>query len=251
MVNIGFKNTRSILILGATSDIANGIASSFARENFTILLAGRDTTYLERIRCDLSVRENADARVVMFDATDYESHKSFYDHLEPKPDVCACVFGYLGDQHEAEADWRELSRIIDVNYKGAVSILNVVADAFARRGSGTILGISSVAGDRGRQSNFIYGSAKAAFTAYLSGLRNKLFSKGVHVATIKPGFVDTKMTEDLDLPPLLTATAAQVGDAALDAFEKKRDVVYVLPVWRVIMGVITLLPEFVFKRLKL
>lgn len=250
-MNIGFKNTHSILILGATSDIAFGIATQFARENVSLILAGRDTAYLERIRCDLSVREGADARVVKFDAVDYESHKAFYQQLEPKPDVCAVVFGYLGEQQESEADWRELSKVVDVNYKGAVSILNIVAEDFAKRRSGTIIGVSSVAGDRGRQSNFIYGSAKAAFTVYLSGLRNKLFSKGVHVATIKPGFVDTKMTEDIDLPPLLTATPMQVGEAAFDAFEKKRDVVYVLPVWRVIMGVITLLPEFVFKRLKL
>jgi decaprenylphospho-beta-D-erythro-pentofuranosid-2-ulose 2-reductase len=250
-MNIGFKNTRSILILGAASDIARGIAARFARENFTLILAGRDTAYLERLRCDLAIRENADARVVYFEALDYASHSSFYLSLDPRPDACACVFGYLGDQAGAEKDWSESSQIIDVNFKGAVSILNIVADDFAAKGKGTIIGISSVAGDRGRQSNFIYGSAKAAFTAYLSGLRNKLFARNVHVATIKPGFVDTKMTEDLDLPGPLTATPEQVGDAAFMAFEKKRDVVYVLPVWRVIMTVISLLPEFVFKRLKL
>jgi decaprenylphospho-beta-D-erythro-pentofuranosid-2-ulose 2-reductase len=250
-VNLGFKNTRSILILGAASDIAMGIAASFARENFTLMLAGRDTDYLERIARDLSIREGADVRVVAFDAVNFESHKDFYAQLDPRPDVCACVFGYLGDQHDSETDWHELSKVVDVNYKGAVSILNIVAEDFEKKGNGTIIGVSSVAGDRGRQSNFIYGSAKAAFTAYLSGLRNKLFSRGVHVATIKPGFVDTKMTEDLDLPPLLTATPEQVGDAAFDAFEKKRDVVYVLPVWRVIMGIISVVPEFVFKRLKL
>ena len=250
-MNIGFKSTRSILILGAASDIAMAIAARFARENFSLILAGRDIAYLERVARDLSVRENAEAIVVAFDATNLESHPGFYMHLHPKPDVCAVVFGYLGDQHEAESDWRELSRIVDVNYKGAISILNVVADDFAKKGRGTIIGVSSVAGDRGRQSNFIYGSAKAAFTAYLSGLRNKLFPRGVHVATIKPGFVNTKMTEDLDLPPLLTATPDQVGEAAVGAFEKKRDVVYVLPVWRIIMGIISLIPEKVFKRLKL
>lgn len=238
-------------MLGATSDMGIAIAVAFAREHFSLLLAGRDVEYLARIQKDLSIRENADARVVPFDATDYASHRDFYESLDPKPDVCACVFGYLGDQHEAETDWTEASRIIDVNYKGAVSILNIIADDFAKKGRGTIIGVSSVAGDRGRQSNFIYGSAKAAFTAYLSGLRNKLFSKGVHVITVKPGFVDTKMTEDLDLPAFLTAQPDKVGDAVYNAFEKRKDVIYVLPAWRLIMLVIVTLPEFIFKRIKL
>lgn len=250
-MNIGFKNTRSILVLGATSDIGIAIAVAFARENFSLLLAGRDVAHLHRIQKDLSIRENADARVVAFDAIDYESHRNFYKSLDPKPDVCACVFGYLGDQDEAEADWAEASRIIDVNYKGAVSILNIVADDFVKRGGGTIIGVSSVAGDRGRQSNFIYGSAKAAFTTYLSGLRNKLFSKHVHVMTVKPGFVNTKMTEDLELPGLLTAQPEKVADAVYNAFEKGKDVIYVLPAWRLIMLVIVSLPEFIFKRIRL
>jgi decaprenylphospho-beta-D-erythro-pentofuranosid-2-ulose 2-reductase len=250
-MNIGFKNTRSILVLGATSDIGNALAAAFAREHFSLLLAGRDMEHLERIRNDLSIRENADARTVSFDATDYASHREFYNNLDPRPDVCACVFGYLGDQIEAEADWSESSRIIDVNYKGAVSILNIVAADFEKKGSGTIIGISSVAGDRGRQSNFIYGSAKAAFTAYLSGLRSKLYRKGVHVITVKPGFVNTKMTEDLDLPQILTAEPDRVGEAIFNAYEKKKDVIYVLPAWRLIMFVIANLPEFIFKRIKL
>ncbi len=250
-MNIGFKTTRTILVLGATSDIGIAIAAAFARENFSLLLAGRDMDYLGRIQQDLFIREKAEALTVYFDATDFESHRSFYENLEPKPDVCACVFGYLGDQHEAETDWSETARIIDVNYKGALSVLNIIAEAFEKKGSGTIIGVSSVAGDRGRQSNFIYGSAKAGFTAYLSGLRNKLFPKGVHVITVKPGFVNTKMTEDLDLPALLTAQPEKVGEAVVNAFDKKKDVVYVLPAWRLIMLVIVSLPEFVFKRIRL
>src|SRR5690242_10280349 len=133
-MNIGFKNTRSILILGAASDIARGVAARFARENFTLILAGRDTAFLDRIRCDLSIRENADARVVYFDALDFASHQAFYRSLDPRPDTCVCVFGYLGDQQDAESDWAESSHIIDVNYKGAVSILNIVAADFAAKG---------------------------------------------------------------------------------------------------------------------
>jgi short-subunit dehydrogenase len=120
-----------------------------------------------------------------------------------------------------------------------------------RRGSGTIIGISSVAGDRGRASNYIYGSAKAGFTAFLSGLRNRLAATGVHVVTVKPGFVDTKMTEGMKLPPLLTAQPSEVGQAVLAAERKRRDAIYVRPIWFPVMTVIRLIPERVFKKLHL
>ena len=119
------------------------------------------------------------------------------------------------------------------------------------RGSGAIIGISSVAGDRGRASNFIYGSAKAGFTAFLSGLRNALASKGVQVLTVKPGFVATQMTAGKDLPPRLTAQPAEVARAIVSAHKKGRDVIYVKPVWRIVMLVIRTIPERVFKRLPL
>jgi short-subunit dehydrogenase len=136
-----------------------------------------------------------------------------------------------------------------VNYTGAVSILNVVAEDFEKRGQGAIVGMSSVAGDRGRQSNYIYGSAKAGFTAYLSGLRNRLAKTGVHVMTVKPGFCRTKMTEHLELPAALTAEPAQVATAVFQGMEKKQNVVYTLWMWRWVMLVIRCIPECVFKRL--
>ena len=123
--------------------------------------------------------------------------------------------------------------------------------SFAARRSGTIIGISSVAGDRGRATNYIYGSAKAGFTAYLSGLRNRLAGQGVHVATISPGFIATRMTAGMDLPEKLTASPEEVAEAILAAQEKRRDVVYVRPIWRLVMMVIRSIPEPVFKRLKI
>lgn len=120
----------------------------------------------------------------------------------------------------------------------------------ARRG-GTIIALSSVAGDRGRQSNFIYGSAKAGFTAYLSGLRNYLFDKKVHVLTVKPGFMATKMTEGLPLNPKLTATPKQAANSIYKAYKSRKDVAYVLPIWWLIMMIIKNIPEFIFKKLKL
>ena len=137
------------------------------------------------------------------------------------------------------------------NFEGPASVLAVLANRFEARGSGTLVGISSVAGDRGRATNYIYGAAKAGFTAYLSGLRNRLAKKGVHVVTVLPGFVATRMTDGLDLPPKLTAEPAEVGEAIALAVEKKRNVIYVKPIWWLVMAVIRNIPEAVFKGLKL
>jgi short-subunit dehydrogenase len=141
--------------------------------------------------------------------------------------------------------------MIHTNYTGAVSILNVVSRYYEQQKEGVIVGISSVAGERGRQSNYIYGSAKAGFTAYLSGLRNRMFREGVHVLSVQPGFVYTRMTENLKLPALLTAKPEDVGAAVYSAVEKKKNIIYVKWFWRWIMLIITSIPEFIFKKLKL
>ena len=240
---------KNVLILGATSDIAQAIAKKFAAEGWSLTLAARNLDLLAPVAGDLRVRTNMEIQSVEFDAEDFSSHREIYESLQTKPDAVVCVFGYMGDQLLARTDFDEVQRTINVNYTGAVSILNVVADDFEKRGSGAIVGISSVAGDRGRQSNYIYGSAKAGFTAYLAGLRNRLAKKGVHVMTVKPGFCRTKMTESLELPAALTGDPAQVADAVFKGLEKQRNTVYTLWMWRWIMLVIQHIPEFVFKKL--
>ncbi|HEX2535106.1 MAG TPA: SDR family NAD(P)-dependent oxidoreductase, partial [Chitinophagaceae bacterium] len=161
------------------------------------------------------------------------------------------VAGYMTENETAIRSLDETLRTIHTNYTGAVSILNVVAADYMARKSGTIVGISSVAGLRGRQSNYIYGSAKAGFTAYLSGLRNRLFHEGAHVVTVLPGFVYTKMTEHLNLPKLLTAQPEAVGSVVYEAVQGKKNTVYVKWFWRWIMLIITSVPEFIFKKKKL
>ena len=240
---------KSVLILGATSDLAQAIAKRFAAEGYSLSLAARNMELLEPVAGDLRVRTHADIQTLEFDATDFSSHRSFYESLQTKPDAVICVFGYMGDQLLARTDLDEVRKTIDVNYTGAVSILNVVAEDFEKRGQGAIVGVSSVAGDRGRQSNYIYGSAKAGFTAYLSGLRNRFAKTGVHVMTVKPGFCRTRMTESLELPAALTAEPEQVANAVFHGLEKKRNVVYTLWMWRWVMLVIRCIPECVFKRL--
>lgn len=241
----------NILILGATSDMAVAIARQLASEGYSITLAARSKERLTAMEGDLRVRSKAMVSSVYFDALDFESHQRFYDDLLEKPDIVICVFGMLGDQGEAQGSWKHAHDIINTNYTGAVSILNVIANDFERRKKGMIIGISSVAGERGRQSNYIYGSAKAAFTAYLSGLRNRLYHHGVHVATVKPGFVRTKMIENISTPGLLTASPKKVAQRISKVIRSKNNTIYVLSVWRLVMLIIKLIPEGIFKRLKL
>lgn len=241
----------TVLLLGAASDMAIAIAKKFASEGYAIQLAARNAERLKPLQSDLNVRFNASVSLHEFDAAKFDQHAAFFDSLTNKPDITITVFGYLGEQSTAEADWKETERILNVNYIGAVSILNIVANYYASQQKGTIIGISSVAGERGRMSNYIYGSAKAGFTAYLSGLRNRLFHKNVQVLTVQPGFVYTKMTEELNLPKLLTAQPAEIGVAVYKAVEEKKDIIYVRWFWRWIMLIIKSIPEFIFKKMKL
>ena len=240
-----------ILILGATSDIAKATANEYARNGYGIQLAARNTEKLDVIAKDLEARYQLPVSCHAFDALDYSSHGPFWNKLPHRPDVSLCAFGYLGKQEKGQANWEEARQIIEANYTGAVSILNIVANSYEEQGHGTIVGISSVAGERGRASNYLYGSAKAGFTAYLSGLRNRLYKSGVHVLTVKPGFVRTKMTEGLDLPKPLTAEPEQVAKAIYKGVRAKKEVVYSLAVWQLIMQNIRLIPESVFKKMNL
>lgn len=241
----------TVLILGATSDMAVAIAKKFASKNYNIQLAARNTDQIKPLQSDISIRYNVSCSLHKFNALDFAQHETFFQQLFPKPDITICVFGYLGENEKAMVDPAETSTIIQTNYTGAVSILNVAAAYYASVKAGTIVGISSVAGLRGRQSNYMYGSAKAGFTAYLSGLRNRLFRENVHVLTVLPGFVQTRMTEELNLPKMLTAQPSEVGEAVYKAVVSKKNVIYVKWFWKWIMLIIRNIPEPVFKKLKL
>ena len=242
---------KHILILGATSDIAKALAHKFADQGYNLTLAARESERLAEVVTDLEIRHNVKAEAVEFDALSYESHANFYNNLTAKPDVVVCVFGYLGNQQAAQSEFSEAEQIINANYTGAVSIVNIIANDFEQRKSGSIVGISSVAGDRGRQSNYLYGSAKAALTAYLSGLRNRLSKSNVHVITVKPGFVRTKMTSGLPLPGPVTAKPEQVANDVFKAYQKQSNQVYTLWMWQYLMLIIRHIPEPIFKRMSL
>ena len=238
----------TILILGATSDMANAIARKFAEEKYDIQLAARNVENLKPMINDIRIRYDVNCTLHPFDAESFQTHEAFYNNLNPKPDVAVCVFGYMKENEKVVTDLNDTLKTINTNFTGAVSICNIIAQDFAARKNGTIVGISSVAGERGRQSNYIYGSAKAGFTAYLSGLRNRLYKNKVHVMTVLPGFVYTKMTEHLQLPKLLTAQPTDVANDIYKGVKNKKDVVYTKWYWKWIMMIIKSIPESIFKK---
>ena len=243
---------KNCLLLGAGSDTGLAIAHRFAKEGYDLFLAARNAgQYYNDLAADLQIRYKINARVFSFDGSDFASHPDFYKNLPARPDLVISVFGYLGTDEKANADFQEAARIIDSNFTGHVSILNLVAAEMEKRKSGTIIGISSVAGERGKAQNAVYSAAKSGFTAYLSALRNRLYTSSVHVLTVKPGYIKTKMTEGLNLPAPLLASPEQVAEKIWRAFRRKKNVLYVLPSWRLIMFCIKMIPEGIFKKMKL
>jgi short-subunit dehydrogenase len=241
----------SVLILGAFSDIGRALARSYAAAGRSLVLAARYSDRLTRDAEDLRLRHGVRVDLVEFDMLETESHGALFDSLATLPSTVISVVGLLGDQARSASDPAIAEQVMRSNYLAPALMLGEAANRMAQRGSGVIIGISSVAGERGRASNYLYGSAKAGFTQFLSGLRNRLAPLGVHVLTVKPGFVDTRMTQGMKLPQLLTAQPEEVSAAILAAEAKRRDTIYVRPVWYLIMAVIRLVPERIFKRMKL
>jgi short-subunit dehydrogenase len=242
----------AVLVLGATSAIARATAAAFAARSNDLYLASRDIEELRRIAADLRLRYGVDVHYGLFDAEATDTHEGFFNSVVaalPNLSGVVLAFGYLGDQ-QAARDFSVAAKIITSNFTGAVSILSHVANYFETLQRGFIIGVSSVAGDRGRQSNYVYGAAKGALSLYLQGLRNRLHARGVRVITIKPGFVDTAMT--FGLPGLfLVASPQSIGERIVAALGKSADVVYLPWFWRYIMLVIKFIPESIFKRMKL
>ena len=239
----------NLLILGASSDIASACAQQFASAGFNVFLAGRNIDGLQTLSADITIRHSVQSGVLFFDALDYPSHQPFVQSLSFVPDVVLIAFGYLGNQELAQNSWAEANLIIGSNYTGAVSITNAIASLLETKQKGVIVGISSIAGVRGKKNNYIYGSAKAGYTAYLSGLRNRLFSKHVHIISVLPGYVETKMTSGMKLPAPLTAQPGAVAADIYKAVIKRKNIIYTKPLWRYIMLIIKNIPENIYKKL--
>lgn len=241
-----------MIVLGSTSEVAQAFVEKALQEGekfekIYLFTSNKETT--ERFAKHLDVKFLQICEVIELDVM----KEINYSQLEKiNSSLLFCATGYLGDgTEEGLYDQANTQRIIDINYARLVPVINFFAQKMEARRGGTIIGLSSVAGERGRQSNFIYGSAKAAFTAYLSGLRNYLYDKKVHVMTVKPGFMATKMTEGLPLNPKLTATPQQAASYIFKGYKKQNNNIYVLPIWGLIMMIIRNIPEFIFKKMKL
>ncbi|MDJ0707544.1 MAG: SDR family oxidoreductase [Leptolyngbyaceae cyanobacterium MO_188.B28] len=243
----------AVLVVGATSSIVRAIAVQMAQQGASLHLAARDAQEVERIAQDLSIRYQVPVSWSLVEACEYELHADLVQKAQTSMghlDGVVIGLGELGDQQQAQVDFTHAQRIIHSNYTGVASILTHAANHLEQQGRGFIIAISSVAGDRGRQSNYVYGSAKGALSLFLQGLRNRLAKSGVHVLTVKPGFVNTKMT--FGKPGLfLVADPEDVATAVLKAWRQQKNIVYTPWFWWGIMTIIRSIPEGIFKKMNL
>lgn len=242
-----------LMIVGATSTIAHETARNFAADGAHMFLVARNNAKLDAVAADLRARGAAQVVCTTLDMNDFEQHASLWqqatDALEGL-DVLLVAHGTLPDQTLAQQDWESTRQALDTNFLSTASLLTIAANHFEQQKRGVIAVISSVAGDRGRGSNYIYGTAQAAKTTFLSGLRNRLAKSGVQVITIKPGFVDTPMTQDVPKNALF-ASPSKVGQDIYQAMKSGKSVIYTPFYWRYIMMMIRAVPEAIFKRLNL
>lgn len=241
-----------ILIIGATSAIAKSTARIYAEAGHEFFLVGRDQARIEELAADLKIRGASSTECRCVDLSQNEQHASIIDaaweNLEAVDIVLIC-HGTLPDQAAAESDFALAVEVINLNGLSFISLLTLLSARMTEQGQGTLAVITSVAGDRGRQPNFVYGAAKSLLSTYLQGLRGKLFPAGVHVLDIRPGLVDSPMTAQFD-KGLLWSSPERVARKIVKSIRKKKNVIYAPGYWRLIMFVVRCIPEVIFKRLK-
>lgn len=245
---------KRILIIGATSAIAASCARGLLGISTHFYLIGRNVAKLEQIKQDLITRGAASVVFENTDLIDYAKHPSMIERAWKslkEVDIVLIAHGSLPNQRACEQDPSLTLKEISTNALSVISILTLIANKMEQQKKGVIAVVSSVAGDRGRPSNYVYGCAKATVTTFCEGLRSRMHKVGVHVLTIKPGFVDTPMTQGLALPKLLVAQPQTVANDIIQAIEKKKNTVYTPWFWAGIMKVICSVPQFIFKRASL
>lgn len=241
------------VVFGGNSTIAKEVQKVWASRGYSLVLIGRDAEHLKSVRADLIVRGAAAVEIVEKDLSDYDGADGFVSDLwdvHQGFDVVFMAYGALGAQGDDEVSSGRTIKMLKINMISHCAFLTPIANLMEQRRQGAIAVITSVAGDRGKQSNYIYCAAKAGKIAFLSGLRNRLFSKGVHVVDLRLGFVDTEMTKAFKKGPLWVKPR-YVAVKICDAIDAKKDVVYLPHFWWIIMIIIKSIPEFVFKRLQL
>ncbi|MEJ5245414.1 MAG: SDR family oxidoreductase [Bacteroidota bacterium] len=244
---------KKIIVFGGASAIAAEVEKLFAAEGAELCLLDTKMTRLEAVRNDILARYKTRVELIEFNALDFNSHKEvFFKAVETLGgvDIVLVTYGTLPNQEKAQHDTDYAIEHFNINATSVISLCSIVANYFEEKHSGTLAVISSVAGDRGRKSNYLYGSAKGAVSLFLQGLRNRLSSKNVSVITIKPGIVDTPMTAHLP-KNFLFAKVDVVGRIIFEGINAQKDIIYVPGYWRLIMCLIKHIPETIFKRLNL
>ncbi len=244
---------KSVLIIGAKSDISIHLIDKFAKNNFNLLLAGRNIKTLSSIKDKYEKKYSIKCHLIELDILQIEKHTSFLKQLKKLnkllPEVTISLVGYMSGKKNSAITHSESVKEMLTNYVGPSILLELIAKETAMSNlKSTIIGVSSVAGDRGRASNYIYGSSKAGFTQFLSGLRQKYFNSNIHVITVVPGYIDTKMTKDINTPKIITSTAKDVAELIFSSYINKKNIVYTR-YWMIIMKLIKLVPEFIFKKI--
>jgi len=247
------KIMQNIVVYGATSDIAQAIISHYLIGINRLILIARNKEKLDIIKQHYGVFSNCEIITIEHEACNFESLPQLMAEIEqitPTIDIFILAHGILTDQQKAYEDNQYFQNSFLTNFNSVVLILKHIADFMKKGSKGTICCISSVAGERGRYSNYYYGSAKAGLTTFLSGLRANLHPYGIKVLTIKPGFVDTKMTAHIK-KNFLFATPEDVSIDIVKAINRQRNVIYTPTFWRLIMFIVRSIPETFFKRMKL
>lgn len=241
------QNTgKTVLILGANSDVAKQCIRQYLEKGFSVLAASRDISSLEKFVEDKKL-DSSKVKILYFDAVDFNSHQTFYDHLPVKPHVAVYAAGFLVDNEKALRDFKGTQQMMQVNYMGAVSILNIIAMDQSNINLERIIGLSSLSGVRGRKSNFVYGSTKAAFTQYLAGLRQELTSRKIKVNALVIGYIRTKINEGLQLNESLIMEPDYVAKHIVNAGNSFT----IVPnfKWKIIYTILKILPESLVAKL--
>lgn len=245
---------KKILIVGAVSAIAMACARQWAAQGSEFFLVARNQEKLQQTAADLLARGASGVTVHLMDATDLEKHSTMLESCTDalhQIDIVLIAHGTLPDQKACESDVDLTLREFANNATSVISLMTILGNQLEKQRCGTLAVISSVAGDRGRPSNYVYGTAKAAVSTFCEGIRSRLFKVGVHVIDIRPGFVDTPMTQGLPLPSMLVVKPEQVAQKIVKGIEDKVDVLYAPAFWRLIMMVIKMVPRLIFKRINI
>ncbi|MFM9909782.1 MAG: SDR family NAD(P)-dependent oxidoreductase [Chitinophagaceae bacterium] len=245
-IEMNNPSSKNVLILGANSDVAKQALLLYAQKGFHITAASRSIEQLE-LFVKLTNIDTSRVEICYFDATDFGSHAAFYKSLRYKPHIVLYAAGYLVNNEDALIQWEAAHQMMNVHYCGAVSIVNLIATDKENHSLERIVGLSSLSGVRGRRSNFIYGSTKAAFTQYLAGLRQYLFKRNIVVNVVIAGYIRSKMTARLSLPESLLLEPSFIARAVVNA--GNRFVIVPGIKWKIIYTILIILPEKIVARL--